>query len=398
MYNVIKAFLLSTVLMILVSCGGKSATNKKLQEKTEQLEKYKKQQAELNADIKKLEAEIAQLDPANAQKEQAKLVVLDTVELQKFTHYIELQGRIEADNVSFVSPRGGGGQVRAVYVKEGEYVRKGQLLLKLDDAIVRQSVAAARQAMGATRNQLELARSVYQRTKNLWDQKIGTEIQLLQAKTNVEVLENQLRTQQANVRTAEEQLATTNVISNVSGVAEQVNVHPGESFMGGPNGIVIVNNSNLKAVTSIPENYLSRVSKGTPVIVTVQDINKTYNTSISLISQAVNTTTAGFIAEAKIPADKSLKTNLTATFKIQDYNVPNAATIPVNIIQTDEQGKFVLVAVREGKNMVARKRQVQVGELYGNQLEVKTGLKAGDVIIAEGFQGLYDGQVITTNA
>ncbi|MDB5249357.1 MAG: efflux transporter periplasmic adaptor subunit [Segetibacter sp.] len=397
MQSLIRVSLLSALVLSIVACGAGNV-NKELQQKKEQLEALKKDHAQTNAEIKKLELEIAKLDTTNAKAEQAKLVVLDTVANESFTHYIELQGKVDAENISYVSPRGPGGQVKAVYVKEGQYVKKGQLLLKLDDAIIRQNVVAARQGMAATRNQLELAKNLYQRTKNLWDQRIGTEVQLLQAKTGVDVLENQLKTQQENVKAAVEQLSTTSVISNVSGVAEEVNIHVGEMFTGMPAaGIKIVNTSNLKVVTDIPENYLSRVSKGTPVLISVPDVNKNFNSTISLISQSISTTSRGFIAEAKIPNDKSLKPNLTALVKIQDYKVPNAITVPISILQTDELGKFVLVAVKEGNKVVARKRQVQVGELYGERLEVKGGLQTGDVIIAEGFQSLYDGQTVTTS-
>lgn len=398
MQSLIKASLLSALVLFIAACGAKSE-NKDLQQKKVQLEALKKEQAAKTADIKKLELEIAKLDTTNAKADKAKLVVLDTVANEKFTHYIELQGKVDAENVSYVSPRGGGGQVKAVYVKEGQVVRKGQLLLKLDDAIIRQNVVAARQAMAGTRNQMELAKNLYQRTKNLWDQHIGTEVQLLQAKTNVEVLENQLKTQQENVKAAEEQLSTTNVVSLMSGVAEEVGVHVGEMFGGmlTAGGIKIVNTGNLKVVTDIPENYLSRVSKGTPVLISVPDINKNFNSTISLISQSISMTSRGFIAEAKIPNDKNLKPNLTALVKIQDYTVPNAITVPVNTLQTDELGKFVLIAVKEGNKIIARKRQVQVGELYDDRLEVKSGLQTGDVIIAEGFQSLYDGQAVTTS-
>ena len=134
------------------------------------------------------------------------------------------------------------------------------------------------------------------------------------------------------------------------------------------------------------------------MIISVPDINKSYNSTISLISQSISSTSRGFTAEAKIPNDKKLKPNLTAMVRIQDYNAPNAMTVPVNVLQTDEQGKFILVAVKEGNNMVARKRPIQVGELYGERLEVKSGLKTGDIIITEGFQSVYDGQAVTTSA
>src|SRR5206468_6448302 len=133
-----------------------------------------------------------------------------------FQHFIDLQGRIDAENISYISPRGMGGQVRQIFVKKGDNVRKGQLLLKLDDAVARQNVVAMRQSMGSVKTQLDLARSVYQRQKNLWNQNIGTEVQLLQAETNVKSLEKQLIAMQANVRTAQEQANLSNVYSDVS--------------------------------------------------------------------------------------------------------------------------------------------------------------------------------------
>jgi RND family efflux transporter MFP subunit len=400
MQSFIKLFFISIFAILIVSCGaGKKEKDGALNDQKSKLEKLKKQQADLNAEIKKLQADISKVDTANGNAEKGKLVVLDTVRVENFTHYIDLQGKVDAENTSYISPRGMGGQVRAVYVKQGQVVRKGQLLLKLDDAIVRQNVAAAKQGMEATKAQLALAKSVYERYKNLWDQNIGSEVQLMQYKTNVDALQANLRTQQESVKLAQEQLATTNVVSNVNGVADEVNIHAGETFTGAPTmGIKIVNTRNLKVVTNIPENYLSRVSKGTPVIVTIPDVNKTYKSSISLISQAIGTLSRGFIAEAKIPSDKNVKPNLTASIKIQDYTKSNAITVPINTLQTDERGKFVLIAVKEGDKMVARKREIAVGELYGDKLEVKSGLQGGDIIITEGFQSLYDGQLVSVAA
>lgn len=398
MQSFIKLFFLSIVVVFITACGGSKKENDgALNDKKAQLEKLKKQQADVNAQIKKVEADIAKADTASGKQEKAKLVVLDTVRIATFTHYIDLQGKVEAENTSYIAPRGMGGQVKAVYVKEGEYVHKGQLLLKLDDAIARQSVVTARQGMEATKTQLALAKSVYQRYKNLWDQHIGSEVQLMQYKANVDALQANLQTQMEGVKAAQEQLATTNIVSNVEGVADEVNIHAGEMFTGAPtSGIKIVNTRNLKVTTSIPENYLARVTKGTPVIVTIGDVNRTYKTNISVISQSIGALTRGFVAEAKIPSDKDVKPNQTATIKIQDYAKSNAVTVPISILQTDEKGKFVLVASKEGNNMIARKREVSVGELYGDRLEVRSGLQGGDIIITEGFQSLYDGQVIVT--
>ncbi len=398
MQSFIKIFFTAITALSLLACGaGKKEKDAVLTEKKTRLEKLKTEYVDINSEIKKLEADIAKIDTAAAKAEKAKLVVLDTIRTNDFSHFIDLQGKIDAENISYITPRGMGGQVKALFVKEGDNVRKGQVLLRLDDAIYRQGVVTAKQSMGATRAQLALAKNLYERQKNVWAQNIGTEVQVLQAKTQVEALENTLRTQQENVRAAQEQLNTTTVVSNVNGVAEEVNIHVGETFTGAPmQGIKIVNKSNLKVVTDIPENYLARVNKGTPVIITVPDVSKTYKSIISFVGQSISATSRGFTAEAKIPSDASLKPNLTAMIRIQDYKKSDALTVPVNTLQTDETGKFVYVAIREGKNLVARKRNVQIGELYNDELEIKTGLTAGDVIVTEGFQNLYDGQILTT--
>jgi RND family efflux transporter MFP subunit len=183
----------------------------------------------------------------------------------------------------------------------------------------------------------------------------------------------------------------------VSGVADEVNIKVGELFTGVPtSGIKIVNTSILKVVTDVPENYISRVSKGTPVVITVPDLNKTFKSNVRLISQSIGAITRGFSAECRLPADARLKPNQVALIKIQDYTAPNAITIPVNTIQTDDKGKFVLVSAKENGKMIARKKPVEVGEFYGDKVEVKSGLQEGDILITEGFQSAYDGQLLTT--
>jgi membrane fusion protein (multidrug efflux system) len=190
------------------------------------------------------------------------------------------------------------------------------------------------------------------------------------------------------------------VYSDVSGIADQVNIRIGETFTGmGSSGpqIKIVNTSNLKVVTNVPENYISRLRKGMPVVVSVPDLNRRLNTSISLISQSIDPTLRGFVAEAKIPYDAALKPNQSAIMKIMDYTAKNAVVIPVNMVQTDEAGKyvFVLSKLSNGKS-VAKKKSIQIGEVYGDKVEVKTGLNAGEQLITDGYQSLYEGQLIST--
>lgn len=384
--------------LLSASCGdSKKEKDSGVTDKKVQLEKLKTERTTIEEKIKGLEADIAKLDTGAAKTEKIKLVSVMPVTAQKFQHFIDLQGKIDAENISYISPRGMGGQVRQIFVKRGDNVRKGQLLLKLDDVVARQNVVAMRQSMGSVKTQLDLARSVYQRQKNLWNQNIGTEVQLLNAETNVKSLENQLRTMEENVKIAQEQVNLSNVYSNVSGVAEDVNIHVGETFTGSPMaGIKIVNTSALKVVTDVPENYLSRIKKGTPVQVVIADINRSYPSTISLISQSVSSTSRGFIAEAKIPYDVSLKPGQSAVVKILDYSNANGIVIPVNLVQSDETSKYVYVLEKQSNGKtVARKKKVVIGEVYGDNVEIKSGLAAGEQLINEGYQSLYEGQSIS---
>lgn len=382
------------------SCGNTSKKEKEggLNDKKAALEKLKTEKDKLDEKIGALQKDIAKLDTSAGVKEKPKLVALAPITLQDFKHYLDLQGKVDVQNISYITPAGQPGQIKAIYVKQGDNVKKGQLILKLDDAVARQNVAMVKQQMGSTKAQLDLARSIYERQKNLWDQHIGTEVQLLQDKTNVESLENQLKTIQANVSMIQEQANQSNVYSNVNGVVDEVTAHVGETFTGDPKSgyIKIVNKSDLKITVIVPENYASKISKGTAVEVQIPDINKSFSSTISFISQSIGTDSRGFIAEAKVPAGMALKPNQVALVKILDYAVPKTTVVNVNTLQNDEQGKFVLVASKEGDKLIARKRKVTIGELYGDQIEIKQGLKEGDQLITEGFQALYDGQLITT--
>ncbi len=402
--------------LVLASCSSKKDATANLNDKKAAIEKLKAENAKKAEEIKKLQEEVNASGGGEAAK--IKLVATIPVTIQNFTHYIDLQGKVDADNISYISPRGMGGQVKAIYIKQGQFVKKGQLVLKLDDAIVRQQVqgvnqqaVASKQQLEGIKTQLNFAKNIYQRQKNLWEQGIGTEVQLITAKTNVTGLENQLTAVEEQVKAvyeqvklAKEQMNTSNVYSDVSGVADQVNVRIGETFSGvtqGPNGLVyqikIVNTSSLKVVTSIPENYLSRVRTGSPAEVSVTDVNKTFNATVSLIGQSVDAN-RGFTADIKIPYDASLKPNQSAKVRILDYSSTNVVVIPVNIVQTDEAGKYVYVLEKlsNGK-AIARKKSIQVGEFYGNNIEVKTGLAAGEQLITEGYQNLYENQSIATS-
>ena len=388
-------------LAMVSSCGDTSKKEREgaLNDKKADLQKLKTEKGKLEEKISSLEKEVAKLDTSAGAQQKAKLVSIVPVSKQEFKHYLDLQGKVADKNISYITPTGQGGQIKAIYVKEGDNIRKGQLVLKLDDAVARQNVAMVKQQMGSIKAQLDLAKSIYERQKNLWDQHIGTEVQLLQAKTNVESLGNQLKAIQANANMAQEQANQSYVYSNVTGTVDEITAHVGETFTGNPlqgGSIKIVNKSDLKISVTVPENYAGKVSRGTPVEIQIPDLNKSFNSTISFISQSIGTISRGFTAEIKVPAGIALRPNQIALVKILDYSAPATVVINVNTLQTDEQGKFVLVAAKEGDKLIARKRKVMTGELSGDQIEIKQGLQNGDQLITEGYQSLYDGQLVTT--
>jgi membrane fusion protein (multidrug efflux system) len=376
---------LAVSVSMLIACGA--AENKTpLEEKKKQLTALKAEQKKLDEKISVLEEDIAKVDTSAAKAEKSKLVTTYPLSPGSFTHFIDLQGSIEAQNIAYVTPRGPGGQVRNIYVKQGQTVKKGQLLVKLDNIGIKQQ-------MDQLTVQKNLAETIYERRKNLWDQKIGTEVELLQAKSNVENLEKQMAL-------LNEQSDLSNVRAEMSGIADWVTLRVGEFFSpqsATASGIRIINNSDLKVKVNVPENYLDRVKEGANIKITIPDVGKTINAKITVKGKIIDPSSRSFYVEAKIPASQEFRANQIALVQIQDYAAPNTITVPLNTIQNDEKGKFVLVAVKEGDKMFARKKPVQIGELYQDKIEVKSGLQQGDVLITEGFQGLYDGQLITTS-
>ena len=372
---------LLTGIILFSSCGQTQDT---VAQKKAALQKLKDQQAGLSTQIAKAEDELSKIDSGSAKKEKTKLVAFQPAVPASFTHYIDLQGKIDALNIALVTPRNGtGGQVKEIYVKKGDLVKKGQLLLKLDDALLQQQLATAKQ-------QLAYANNLYERRKNLWAQQIGSEVELVTAK-------NQVDQAQLQVDLVNRQIELTRVYADINGVADVVNIRLGELFTGN-NQIQIVNTTDLKAVAQVPENYLGQVKVGSNVQVVIPELNKTIETRISVTGKTIDPSNRGFYIEAKLPFEKDFYPNQVALVKIQDYMVTNALTIPVNSLQNDDKGKYVMVAAKEGDRLVARKKAIIIGKTYGDRVEILSGIQAGDNIITDGFQGLYDEQPITTQA
>lgn len=399
MNQILKSLLPALAITVIASCGSTNDNADSLSKKKAALEKLKTERISLDGKIDKLEAEIAKLDTA-ASVQKPRLVVLTPVSKSQFNHYVTLQGKVDQQNISYITPSGQPGQIKAIYVKQGDRIRKGQLVLKLDDEVIRQNVAAIKQQMGTVNAQLELAKSVYERQKNLWANNIGTEVQLLQARTNVETLQGQLSTIEANAKAVQAQANQSNVYSDVDGIVDDVTAHVGETFTGNPlsGGYVrIVNNTDMKVVVTVPENYSGTISKGSKVIVEFPDGNPSFESVISFMGYSVGLTTRGFNAEIKVPKNMSLKPNQTAVVKILDYQAPNTIVIPLNTIQNDEGGKYVLVAASRNGNLVAEKKQVTIGRFSGDSVEVLSGLVPGDALVTEGFQDLLSGQLLSTS-
>ena len=363
---------------LLAACSGEKKSD--LQTKRNELTELKSQQAELNTKIKSLEAEVGKLDPKKAEQARVKDVTVAPLAATTFRHFVELQGTIDAKNNVQVSPKSGG-VVTSVYVKEGDRVRAGQAIAKVDDQLLRESMAEVK-------TQLSLVNTVYEKQTALWKQQIGTEIQYLQAKNNKESLERRLATLNA-------QLSQSTVTAPISGVVDQVMVKVGQSAAPGIGLVRVVNLSQLKVVAKVADTYSGSVRKGDAVMIEFPDLKKTLNSRISFVATMVDPSTRTFTIEAPLPSDNALKPNMLARIKINDDTQANAIVINQNLIQNTENGQLVYVAVNEGGKKVAKAKTVKTGQSYGGQIEVTQGLQSGDQIVTTGYQDLVDGQQIS---
>jgi membrane fusion protein, multidrug efflux system len=375
--NITSGLIIATVLMFsTISCNDKDKNS--LAGKKEELAKFQKEQSALTTNINKLKAEIEKLEPNKAEK--IKTVSVTPVLASNFQHFVEAQGRLEAEHNVFVSPQMGGAITR-VFVKIGDYVAKGQKVATIDNSILRNSIQEVQL-------QLETARTIYERQKNLWDQKIGTEIQYIQAKSSVESLERRIVTlrSQDNMNV---------VVTPISGVVDEVRLKEGEMAAPGLGILRVVNFNELKVVANVPDTYAGTISKGDMVKIKFPDLQREISARLSYVSQTINQASRTFTVEARVPVtDKNFKPNLTALVSINDQSTGGAIVIPQNYIQNTEAGSIVYVAVIEGNKKLARAKKVVTGLSYDGKIEVKSGLLVGDALITEGYQEIVDGQNI----
>lgn len=344
-----------------------SACNNKPKDPKAELASLKKQQSEINA-------KIAALEQKTGGQDSSKVTDVSVVEVKQgsFTNYVQLQGSIYAqDNVTAYpqSP----GTITKINARVGQHVSKGQILAQLDDNVLRQNIAQA-----AT--QVSLNSTLYQRQKNLWDQKIGTEVQFLQTKTQYEASQKQLAA-------LKQQAAMYTIKAPINGTVDQMDLKLGQVAQPGQTGIVIVNADNLKVKANAPESYSGRINQGDNVLVVLPDAADSLTAKLSFAAKVIDPASRSFAIEVKLPSRKTLRPNMTAVLKIADYTNKNAIVVPYKAIQRSEQGDYVFV----DNNGVAAKKVVKIGRTYGGSAEILSGIAAGNKLITEGATEIEDG-------
>ncbi|HTK21216.1 MAG TPA: efflux RND transporter periplasmic adaptor subunit, partial [Mucilaginibacter sp.] len=292
-----------------------------------------------------------------------------------FTNYVQLQGRIDAQDNVVAYPQASG-SITALYVKAGDHVSKGQVLAQLDNSVLLQNIAQAQA-------QANLTQTVYQRQKNLWDQKIGTEVQFLQAKSNFEASEKQ-------VASLKQQSNLYRIVSPITGSVDQMDLKLGQIASPGATGIRIVNADILKIKADVPESYVANINQGDNVKIVVPDANDSLTAKVTFAAKVIDQASRSFGIEIRLPQRKTLRPNMTAVIKIADYSKNNSIVVPLNSVQRSTSGDYVFVA----NNGEAKKKVVKVGAISGAQAEILTGLTNGDKLITQGASEVEDGDKI----
>ncbi|WP_295655688.1 efflux RND transporter periplasmic adaptor subunit [uncultured Mucilaginibacter sp.] len=358
-----RIFLLSA-LIVLAACNNKPKDPKA------ELADLKKQQADLASKISALELKTGKTDSV-------KLTDVSTMPVKKgsFITYVELQGKIDAQDNVTAYPQAPG-MITNLYVKTGDHVTKGEVLAQLDNSVLKQNIAQAE-------SQATLANEVFTRQKNLWDQKIGTEIQFLQAQTN-------LQSAQKQVAALRQQADLYRITSPINGTIDQMDLKLGQAASPGATGIRIVNADNLKVKADVPESYSSKVNQGQDVKIVVPDANDSLTTKLTFAAKVIDPASRSFAIEIKLPTRKTLRPNMTVMIKIADYSKTNSIVVPLNAIQKSEQGDFVFV----NDGGTAKRKAVTLGATYNSQTEILSGLNEGDQLITRGASDVEDGDKV----
>jgi RND family efflux transporter MFP subunit len=379
--------LLSILTLFLASCGSDNKQSVEAVIESQNIESIRTKKAELVGEQNLIKEEIKKLDIAIATLDDGKKIPLITtfkLESTEFKHFLELQGNVTTKNLLMIYPEYSG-VLTNVYVKEGQKVKKGEILAKIDDGGLSQQLAQLK-------IQSELAKTTFERQQRLWDQKIGSEMQYLQAKSNYEA-------QDQAIAQLEQQVAKTIVRAPFSGTIDDVFTEQGSVVMPGQSELMrIVNLDRMYIVTDVPEKYISNITQGKKVEVEFPILGKKIDSKVRQVGDFINPNNRTFKVEISIPnKDKSIKPNLTAKLKINDYSNETALLIPQGIISENASGEQYIYVIKEkvgndeGK---AEKIVIETGLTQGDYIEVSNGLQAGDEIIMEGARSVNDGQKV----
>jgi len=359
------AFVLIAAALFITSCG----------EKKETLTELKSKQAELKTQLAEVSGKISKLEGDSNKK--FVLVEAAPVTPEIFKTYINVQGRVDAEESVSLSS-GMPGTINKINIKVGDEVQKGQVLAETDARALQQSISDLE-------TNAELVNRLYEKQKALWDQKIGTEVAFLQAKTQKESVEKKIATLQ-------EQIRMTKIISPIDGTIDAVDIKLGQLTAPGMPAIRVINFNNLKVKADLAESYASKVHKGDEVLVKFPDTSDTLSAKVSYAARSISPMNRTFGVEINLDNKKEYHPNQIAILNINDYrSAKPIPAIPLNYVQKDLKGQpYVLIA----ENNKAVKRKVTLGKEYNGRVEIMAGLNANDHLITAGYDGLNDGDAI----
>lgn len=374
--------------LFLISCGG-AEKNQSVEEilETGNLETIRTKKTELEATHKELTVQISQLDAKIAELTPAGKIPLTTTFVAQqsvFKHYLELQGNVTTKSNLVIYPEFSG-ILEQVLVKEGQAVKKGQILAKISDGGLSQQLAQLE-------IQADLAKTTFERQERLWNQKIGSEMQYLQAKSTYEA-------QQKAVIQLEEQIAKTVVTAPFDGTIDDVITDQGSVVAPGQSQLFrIINLNNMYIETDVPESHLKNVVKGKEVIVTFPILGETTTTKIRQAGNFINPSNRTFKIEVAVNnKNKVIKPNLTAKLQINDYTNEAAILIPQSIISENAQGQQYIYKIdnkNESGEGVAQRVIVETGLTQGDNIEILSGIAIDDEIILEGARSVKNNQTV----
>ena len=367
---------LAFALLLLASCGG-GDTNTELAALQAQRDSLKAVKGEVSTMISELEAQIAVLDTNIVENFPA--VTYAMYEPNRFEHFFQVQGTVETDKNAQIFPEMQG-KIKTIPVKEGQAVTKGQVLMTIDNRVMVNGIEELE-------TQLELAKTVFTKQKNLWDQKIGSEIQYLEAKTNKEALERKLETQRA-------QLDMYNVRAPFSGIVDEVMPKPGEMASPAMPAFRLVNLDQVYIKADVSESYLGKINVGDSVRIKFPSLDRTVWTSISRIGNFINPNNRTFKIRLNIGNDSGLlKPNLLGEINIMDFAADSSFSIPSSLIQQDPAGnEFVMVIDDRNGQQYAAKQMIEAGMSYKGTTNIASGIDANMKVVKEGARNVKDGQ------